>query len=213
MNVLFETLYGAIGTPEPEEGIAMPFDGSNSTGRWWQDMLDEGDVKAGFFLNRFLYLFGEQLPKLQPCLKAWSFLLPKDKELYVIGKNAYGALLVVEDPNGQTPQTWAGVLDPTAVEYFREEDLAFGNLLGWWIPNKKVPRFLDTGLYEAWAATSTEPMEADEILGMTIPTPLGGKWAADNFIHQNIVDYYEGTASAIKKAVAGPSRGKPRKNR
>ena len=175
-------------------------------------MLDEGELHAGFFLNRFLYLFGKKLPKLQPCLKAWSFLLPKDKELYVIGKNAYGALLVLEDPNEDTPQTKVGLLDPTAVEYFTEKDLAFGNLLGWWFPNKKLPGFFNSKLYDAWAAKSKEPMAVDEILGMNVPVPLGGEWKPDNFTYQNIVEYYKGTASAIKKAVDGV-KDKPTKKK
>ena len=33
------------------------------------------EVGGGWFRDRFLYLFGEELDTLKPCLDAWSFLV------------------------------------------------------------------------------------------------------------------------------------------
>lgn len=200
MSTVSEAFRGLFGAPDPAHKSGMPFDGeSNGAGRIWASSMS-AEIGAGFFMNRFLYLFGEELPKLQPCLKAWSFLIPDDgKERYVIGKNAYGSLLVIENPNadGLPP---VGLLDTTTVEYWTEPDLVFGSLLGWWLPRKKLPNFFKSELYDKWAAKSKEPLEVDEILGMTVPLSLGGTWKASNFEVRDIVEYYETTGPTYKAA-------------
>lgn len=194
-------LLKVLGAPDPAHASGLPFDGeSNSASRNWV-RLDSKEIGAGFFMNRFLYLFGEELPKLQPCLKAWAFMLPADDKVrYVIGKNAYGSLLVIENPNGDSGLPAVGLLDTTTVEYWTEPDLVFPNLLGWWLPRKKLPNFFKTELYDKWAAKSKEPLEVDEILGMTVPLSLGGTWKATNFEVRDIVEYYETTGPTYKSA-------------
>jgi hypothetical protein len=40
----------------------------------WDKLHSE--VGAGWYRDRFLYLFGENLEEFRPCVDAWSFLMP-----------------------------------------------------------------------------------------------------------------------------------------
>ena len=68
-------------------------------------MLDEmmnkelfTEFGCGRFQDGFLHLFSQDLDVLDPLLETWSFLLPEaEGRRKVIGRNAYGALLILED--------------------------------------------------------------------------------------------------------------------
>ena len=77
MSFLGDAFVSGMGKPD----IAMP-NGLNFknlyTKQLWEQVHNE--IGSGWFLNRFVYLFGEGLHKLQPCLDAWSFLVKPDRE-------------------------------------------------------------------------------------------------------------------------------------
>src|SRR4051812_21279564 len=72
-------------------------------------------IGAGWYQNRFWYLFGEGLDRLSPCLAAWSFLVPPGPERMILGRNAYGALLVLENPNALGSTSRVHILNPLDV--------------------------------------------------------------------------------------------------
>src|SRR5262245_8435306 len=107
---------------------------------------------AGWYSNRFLYLFAEDLHELlRPCLEAWSFLLPDPPDPLIVGRNAYGALAVVENAgNALSP---LGILDPVTIRYFSVGDeLRFGSFIGRFLPQNLIPHFLDQGVYDQFVA-------------------------------------------------------------
>jgi hypothetical protein len=60
----------------------------------------------------------------------------------IIGKNAYGALLVLEDGNDSKKQS-VHLLDPLNVQYWTHPQIVLGNLFGAYLPQKRLPQFLD----------------------------------------------------------------------
>ena len=62
---------------------------------------------CGRFQDGFLHLFSQDLDVLDPLLETWSFLLPQaEGRRKVIGRNAYGALLILEDFDARPGQNY-----------------------------------------------------------------------------------------------------------
>jgi hypothetical protein len=159
-------------------------------------------VGGGWFANRFLYLFGEELETLKPCLDAWSFVARGGAAGHtIIGRNAYGALLVMKDDN---PAQHVFVLDPFRISYWANYGLtlteAVGNSL---CAPGLLTEFLDDRAYQAWTKENNVVLEMEDALGFKVPQNLGGLIANDNLQLDGIVKYYQETgliyADALNK--------------
>ncbi len=197
MSAVGEAFIKAIGKPDPSANNGVRFSRPSFHAAW---SALQPEVGAGWYLNRFLYLFGEELAALEPCLDAWSFLVPPNPDRMIVGRNAYGMLLVVENASTAGADR-VFVLDPTQVVYWTEPDLGWGNLLGYWMANRKIPGFFDTGLYDTWVKENDAYPEVEDILGLKAPLPLGGKLETSNVQLENIIEYYQSTAPVYAKAL------------
>jgi len=199
MSAVGDAFVAGLGRPDPAAAPGLSFPNPVDQESW--DYLYP-KVGAGYYLNRFLYLFGENLRSLQPCLEAWSFLMPPGGVRVILGRNAYGALLILENANLSGTKSRAHVLDPVGVVYRRNAQAALGNLFGYWLPNKAMPNFFNSNVYDEWIAKSGRYLAEDEILGIKRPPGLGGNLELDNFQPEPIVRYYQTTGPIYAKAFA-----------
>lgn len=167
----------------------MPFDQMV-----WDDLYTE--IGAGWYKNRFFYLFGRDLDRYSIILEDWSFALPSGNNYKVIGRNAYGALLLIENYLVKGFTAPIRLLDPITPILWGDDQMVLMNCIGHWLPNNKIPHFSDSKLYDAFLKiTNTKHLETDEILAIKTPLALGGTLTADNFQIENIFDYYKSTAA------------------
>ncbi|RYU78275.1 hypothetical protein [Hymenobacter persicinus] len=149
-----------FGRPEPAvppgDFFADKFDKS-----LWRMMYDE--VGAGWYRNGFLYLFGAELPGLTPILDLWAHRLTPGVERTVIGRNAYGMLLVAEQTTDEGTDAPIGLLDPAAGTYATFEGLDFASLLSDWLPQDQLPGFLDQAHYDAFRQAGGQ-LQPNEVL-------------------------------------------------
>lgn len=156
---------------------------------------------AGWYLGRMFYLLGEGLEALESCVQAWSFLLPPAlTEWVIIGFNAYGEILVMDEHGAQGTLSPVGALSPLTVSYLRHPDLNIFSLLADWLPNRKLGGFVDTSVYRAFLESSGRLLDDHEILGIRTALPLGGEMQLANFRPMSIFEYYQTTAPAYAKA-------------
>src|SRR5258708_27296458 len=113
-----------MGKPSPSVATDIRFR-TRSRQRIWENTVR--DTGSGWFMNRFLLLFGGDLQPLIACCDAWSFLVPPGKERIILGRNAYGTLLVLEEP--ETEQQ-VYLLDPIRVAYWTDPNLVLLLLIG-----------------------------------------------------------------------------------
>ena len=201
MNDNFVTAFGPPDEPAPPLHFTERFLEDN----WRRRQQRTG---AGWFLGRFFFLLGDGLDRFTPCLEAWSFLLsPPAAERKIIGYNAYGALLILENETEEGLVAPVRLLEPTNVLYWGDPECVYGTLLNRWLPRRHLPHFFDTGVYEQWLKTSGRLLGDDEILGIRVALPLGGQMTLENFTPMNLVDYYRATGPAYARAHEQFQRG------
>jgi hypothetical protein len=170
-----------FGRPEPAvppgDFFADKFDKS-----LWRMMYDE--VGAGWYQEGFLYLFGAGLPLLNPALEAWAHILEAGVERTVVGRNAYGVLLVAEQITEEGTDAPIGLLDPAAGTYTRHEGLDFATLITDWLPENQLPPFIDAGAYAAFRQGGGQLSE-NEVL---TATPAG-------FAPEDVLSYHQRAAA------------------
>ena len=193
-----------FGKPRPEVATDIRFSRGNYQ-RNWEAILRE--VGSGWFMDRFLFLFGAGLQPLQACLDAWSFIVPPGKDRIVIGRNAYGTLLVVEDPEDKQR---VYLLDPLRVVYWTHPGLELLGLVAAEMPRGNLPHFFEDEFYREWVAANGEPGEG-QILAPITPLSLGGEMEPANFQVEEIVSYYESTAPIYAKAFQKMAKARPAK--
>lgn len=193
-----EDFINGVGTPDPSVSVGVP----DEAHIMWP--MFKKKIGAGYYLDRFLYLFGEGLERLEECLEAWSFVVPPLENRVILGYSAYGAILVLEHGDDASKEM-VKVLNPLTVQYFGDRNLTFGSLIGSWLPERRIPRFFDTSVYDEYREKSGD-LEPFEILGIGVPLTLEGKMELDNFAPQDIVAYYRDAAPAYKKAFAKMKR-------
>jgi len=111
----------------------------------------------------------------------------------IIGRNAYGALLVLEDANkGGGEHVY--LLDPFLVAYTTNENLTMGSLVGRWLPDHELGTFTDDSVYRDWTKANEVEPELDDVLGFKTPRALGGTFDVDNIQLDGMIDYYSTTA-------------------
>ena len=185
-----------FGQPDPSQPNGLTFTEEWARGLW-QDVVK--DTGSGAFLDGFVRLFGQDLRDLDPVPAAWSFLFRESKTRWVIGRNAYGALLLLESPDEDGTMGSVGLLDPLTVRYFRDDNLDLLGLVGDWLPNGKLPNFLTDSVHAAFGG----PVAVDEVLAIKTPLSLGGKMELANFQVENIFDYYRSTGEIYGKRFDG----------
>jgi len=203
MSEVGEAFVAGFGRPDPPapNGIFFP---RPFHARWWSDI--HGEIGSGWFMDRFLYLFGEGLDVFLPCLEAWSFVAGAARERMIVGRNAYGALLVAEEPSERGITSPVAMLDPLNVRYWTHPDMVFGNLIGNWLPTRSLPDFFDTSLYDAWRRVTGDELQLSEALAIKEPKPLGGRMEAGNFQIEDVVDYYLTTGPIYARALGESGR-------
>jgi hypothetical protein len=205
MTISKEGFTGVFGKPNPSTPNTIHFNDVALEAGW---ELRVKKIGAGWFKNRFLYFFGPGLDRLMPCLEAWSFIVPPTKrERTIVGRNAYGALVVVED--GDDEDNTCHVLDPYLMVYWGNPNMHLLNFLGNFLPNDEIPGFLDDTLYQAWIKVRKKPLEDDMILAPKVPWGLGGQMDPENFQEEEIVDYYQTTGPIFAKAYAKMGKKPP----
>ncbi len=166
-----------IGKPDPATPCGLQFE-SKLMGKLWSAL--HAEIGAGWYLNRFLFLFGPDLESLDRCLEAWSFIVPASEDRRILGYNAYGSMLILENAS-QPGADQVHVLDTLNVRYWSDANMTFGTLIGSWLAERRIPHFFDTTAYELWCKGLKRPLGDREILGIKIPLPLGGTMKYDNF--------------------------------
>jgi len=194
-----------FGPPSPAVSSRVSFPSGSSLEATWEFI---SDVEAGWYMNRFLYLFGDDLNPLKACLEAWEFLAGKPSgERMILGRNAYGAIVFMDDAE-KSANAAVKILDPLSVTVWEEPDSSLIRFLGGALPQNRTRRFLDDSVYKEHLAKTSLYLELDLVLGINTPIGLGGKMSLDNFHVENLLKYYEGTAPIYKKALAGGSSSK-----
>jgi hypothetical protein len=192
--------YGLVfGPPDPAAPPGLRFRTES-----WQELWDgiHPVTGAGWFCDGFLYLFGEGLERLHACLDAWSFLIPPADNRMILGRNAYGALLVLDDAEDVEAQC-VHVLDPFTVTYGRVPHAHLLSLIGRVLPKRELRTFLDDSAYQVWLDEhELERIELNDVLGIKLPQALGGKLASENLQIEDIVDYYQSTGPTYAAAFA-----------
>jgi len=179
-----------LGHPSPRvDALEIEFTNKRD-GRTWSRIA--ADVGAGWYKERFLYVAGPEVAPLNACVAAWNFLKPEGIDpCHVIGFNAYGALLLVQTrPDSHSMSVH--VVDPIRVAWFQNDGMDIFSLFGTWIPDDRIPGFMNTSIYDEWVAEQG-PLQSGEILAIKKPLPLGGTWDLDNFQPEGIASYYQST--------------------
>jgi len=206
-----EAFTQAMGRPDPAVPNGLSFTGFLE--RVWE--LNADKVGTGFFRDRFLYLFGEGLEVLRPCLDAWSFLIPPMPNRMIVGRNAYGAIAYVDNPNDTNTRLY--IVDPLTVELVTDHGLDLWRFIARDLPQDLLGHFLDDSVYRQFVAKNQLGLELDLALAIKEPLTLGGAMELDNFAVEDIVGYYQSTApiyakgmDEIKKSAA---KKRPRKKK
>ncbi len=190
-----------FGRPDPAVPCGLEYTDELVADIFTEDLLTP--IGAGWFWDRFLFMWGEGLDALEPCVEAWSFMLPPHEEHKILGRNAYGALLLQLEPNDFGQQSiwtldplWASCWTDGETEHLR---WVYGRAPRLWWRN-----FFDRSAYDAWLAT--EPpvrMELEHCLAPKAPLSLGGTMELDNFQLEPIIGHYETRAPIFRKLREG----------
>lgn len=189
----------AFGVADPRATPGVRFESGMNRGLGEAFLAEVG---AGWFREGFLYLLGEGLQQLHECLDAWSFVVPRNANRLIVGRNAYGAILVLD--NASEPRIErVYVLDPFTVSYDEVPNARFISLIGRAFPRGELQSFLDDRAYRAWLQQhQVGRLEPQDVLGIKVPKSLGGELVADNLQLEDIVSYYQTTAPIYAKAFA-----------
>ncbi|TGE21341.1 hypothetical protein E5K00_13710 [Hymenobacter aquaticus] len=159
----------------------------------WRMMYDE--VGAGWYRQGFLYLFGAELPQLNLALTAWASILTPEVERTVIGRNAYGALLVAENTTEEGTDAPIGLLDPWQGTYATYEGLDFASLLSDWLPEDRLPGFLDQAVFDSFRASGGQ-LNQNEVLAIQTPVFQGGELTGANFQPEDVLAFHQRLGAA-----------------
>ncbi len=190
-----------FGRPDPAAPCGLSFEDELVGEIFEEDIL--APIGAGWFWDRFLYLFGEGLDRYEACLDAWSFILPPHQERKIVGRNAYGALLVNLEPNDLSEnRVW--VVDPLHASVWTNGEVGLQNWVYAFAPSRDWRNFFDRSAYDAWLATDPPvQMELEHCLAPKHPLSLDGTMDLSNFQLEPIIGHYETTGPIYKKLREG----------
>jgi hypothetical protein len=162
-------------------GIAAPRAELRAELRAWAASLDEPRLTAGAYQHGFLTLFAAELAALDPLVQDRA---TGGGPAGVIGRNAYGVLLVTT-----RHYNWYGgsVVIAFGPDYpsATEPAVDLTEAIGLRLPARSLGMFTDTGPYAAWVARHG-PLPADHVLALQRP----GAFTADNLVAMPITTYY-----------------------
>jgi len=188
MSAVGEQFQKNMGRPDPATECAIEFK-SEFAQMSWGAYKDE--LGAGWFKNRFFYWFGPGLEELKQCLEAWSFLVPPKSDRVILGRNAYGAIVFVDDMDtGVNGNVW--VLDPLTVGLYHDRGMLLEAFLFRYLRDGQgVGKLLDDSVYSEFVQKGRLYLDQTRCLGINLALSLGGEMALDNFAVHNIYDYYK----------------------
>lgn len=193
-----------LGKPNPKTETALIFK-NLAYSYIWKELSKE--LGAGWFLNKYIYLFGPAIKKLNRAIEAWDFLMPDDtKDRMVIGFTAFGSILIVENGNSKKVDKpiRVGLLDPFLIRYFRNPNLDFIGLMGYWFPHRELSNVFDgkvENFYQQFFSKNNDRKSDFQIFGILKAPVFGGELSVSNFQLMDIVKYFEYvTAPPYKKA-------------
>lgn len=197
MTAVGQAFVNALGTPDSLDQLGFKFEQE-----WDQASLSliTDEIGTGWYLGGFLYLLGRDVPALDGLLKYWQFLFTDGKARKVIGRNIYGALLVIEDADIDGTMAMVGVIDPLNVAYFTNPNLDFTGLLGNWLPQGKLPSFMNKTVYSSYQELGYSPLNKAEVLGIKTPLTLGGKMELANFQVESLEEYTASITAIYRSA-------------
>ncbi len=155
----------------------------------------------GSFMDGFVHLFVQPLRDLDPCLRAWSFLDDALRRRWVIGKNALGALIAMDDPTGGDGTLRVALVDPLRVSVFSPEDLTLDTLHDRWLGQQRLPGFFDDGLYRQVSSAVGEPLDFGLMLAPKHPMGRGGRLEACNVQVEPLLEYYRSTGPIYERTL------------
>jgi hypothetical protein len=211
MSVASDEFLAGMGPADPATPNGLHF-GTAGMRAIWKQL--HADIGSGWYRDGFFYLFGEGLDALRPCLEAWSFLLPPCEDRMIVGRNAYGAILVLENSNKKSEAV--KILDPFTVTYSGDPNMMLLNMIANWMPQGgwygmgQLPAFLDDRVYNQWRqqhGLAGARLDFDDMLGAKVPRPLGGTLTADNLQLEPITDYYRTTGPIYAEALRAKEAG------
>jgi hypothetical protein len=198
MSFVGDAFKARFGAPDPATQNGLVFTGVEKDS-WELELLPE--LGCGWFLDGFVYLFGDEVEKLRPCLDAWPFLVPPNHpDRMILGRNAYGVILTLENANTDYRNMRSCALDPINLTYWTAPGTDFIGMLGRFLPEGLVPDFLERDVYDFWLSTAKRRLPLNEVLGIKVAKPLGGEMMPSNFQPEDIVDYYRSLAPIYEKA-------------
>jgi hypothetical protein len=160
---------------------------------------------AGWYWDRFLFLFGKGVGELDRCLRAWAPLAGEDNERILVGRNAYGAILVLDQARLNSTSK-IRILDPFQLSYAGRDRTSFGDLFSTVIPDNTFPSFFSDRLYGIWRKREARLLGDNEILAPRVPEDAGGKWEIDNLAPEDLFAFYERTAVEWAPLLAAAAR-------
>ncbi len=206
MSAVGKAFIKAIGKPSPRLPFQVPFHHPGDRFSW---KAFTKEIGAGWYLDRFLLLFCEQLAALQACVDRWAFLGAPSTNRVILGRNAHGAILTLENDESPALDSHVCVLDPLHVTWWSDPNAGLSNLLGYWFGERALPAaFLDDSVYARWRKETGEALADDEILAIKVPLSLGGTLDLSNFQVENIDEYFATTGPIYARA-SGKTRKRP----
>jgi hypothetical protein len=198
MSAVGDVFKEKIGQPIKSSKLGFQF-----SMEWDQIVLDDlfQEIGAGIFCNGFLHLLGSDVSELDQLLINWKFLFNDDISRRVIGRNAHGSLLIIENESEFGTVAPIGYLDLINCRYIKNEDLDFMGLIGNWIPNNRLGNLCDSTIYEEFLMVKGNELMNNEILAIKKPLNLDGMLTIENFQTENIFQYHESVAEIYKKQI------------
>lgn len=198
MSKVGEAFLKKVGPSNPNKELGFKF-----SMEWDQIVLDDifEEIGAGVYHNGFLHFLGTDVSPLNDILKYWSFLFGDNKDRKVIGRNAHGSLLIIENESEEGTVAPVGYLDLLNCQYVKNENLDFIGLIGNWIPNNRLTNLLESSIYESFI-NDGKIIQEDEIIAIKVPVPLGGKLEKDNFKIENIFEYHSSISKIYQKSIS-----------
>lgn len=107
---------------------------------FWKQV--HAEIGAGWFADRYLLLFSEGVARYERCVAAWGVLTGPADSRMILGRNAYGALLVLDGASKLTTHR-VRVLDPFQLTFAGPARASFLDLFAKEIPlarSRRDPR-------------------------------------------------------------------------
>jgi hypothetical protein len=189
-----------FGAPDPAVPSGLTYTSSMLKRKWESRLFPK--IGAGWYWDRFLFLFGEGLDALQPCLDAWAAHLPPADEYQIAGRNAYGTVWVEVNPNGSTDERRVAFLDLHQGKVWQYAQSDLGHCVANVFPQLKVPEFLDRRGFDDWVAAGNDAPRLDQCLA---PKDVGAGMKLANLQLEDIVAAFQSRVPAGDRKHQRPS--------